>query len=59
MLKRMIREDSFLATIFVGEAVSDKVLNSLKKDLPEEYPNVEFDIRRGDQPVYNYIVGIE
>ena len=59
MLKRMIREDSFLATIFVGEAVSDKVLNSLKKDLPEAYPNVEFDIRRGDQPVYNYIVGIE
>ena len=59
MLKKMIREDSFLATIFVGEGVSDKTLNNLKKDLPEQYPNVEFDIRRGDQPVYNYIVGIE
>ena len=59
MLKKMIREDSFLATIFVGEGVSDKILNNLKKDLPEQYPNVEFDIRRGDQPVYNYIVGIE
>ena len=55
----MIREDSYLATIFVGEAVSDKVFNSIKKTLPEEYPNVEFDIRRGDQPVYNYLVGIE
>ncbi len=59
MLKKMIREDSFLATIFVGEGVSDKIMNTLKKDLPEQYPNVEFDIRRGDQPVYNYIVGIE
>ncbi len=59
MLKKMIREDNYLATIFVGEAVSEKVLNSLKKDLPETYPNIEFDIRRGDQPVYNYIVGIE
>ena len=59
MLKKMIREDSYLATIFVGEAVSDKVFNSIKKTLPEEYPNVEFDIRRGDQPVYNYLVGIE
>ena len=59
MLKRMIREDSFLATIFVGEGVNEKILNNLKKDLPEQYPNVEFDIRRGDQPVYNYIVGIE
>ena len=59
MLKKMIREDSYLATIFVGEGVSDKIMNNLKKDLPEEYPNVEFDIRRGDQPVYNYLVGIE
>jgi len=59
MLKRMIREDSYLATIFVGEGVSDKVLATLQKELPEVYPNVEFDIRRGDQPVYNYLVGIE
>lgn len=59
MLKKMIREDSYLATIFVGEGVSEKQLNILKKDLPEQYPHVEFDIRRGDQPVYNYIVGIE
>ena len=59
MLKKMIREDSYLATIFVGEGVPEKTLNALQKDLPEEYPNVEFDIRRGDQPVYNYIVGIE
>jgi len=59
MLKKMIRDDSYLATIFVGEAVSNKILDQLKKDLPEAYPNVEFDIRRGDQPVYNYLVGIE
>ena len=59
MLKKMIREDSYLATVFVGEGVSEKQLNILKKDLPEQYPHVEFDIRRGDQPVYNYIVGIE
>ena len=59
MLKKMIRDDSYLATIFVGEGVSEKILNQLKKDLPEQYPAVEFDIRRGDQPVYNYLVGIE
>ena len=59
MLKKMIRADSYLATIFVGEAVSDKALATLQKELPEAYPNVEFDIRRGDQPVYNYLVGIE
>ena len=59
MLKKMIRDDSYLATIFVGEGVNDKILKQLQKDLPEQYPEVEFDIRRGDQPVYNYLVGIE
>ena len=59
MLKKAITEDNYLATIFVGENVSDKVLKELKEDLPETYPNIEFDIRRGDQPVYDYLVGIE
>ena len=59
MLKKMIKQDNYLATIFVGEDVSDKVLENLKKDLPEVYPNIEFDIRRGNQPVYNFLVGIE
>ncbi len=59
MLKKMIKEDNYLATIFVGEDVSDKLLATLKKELPGTYPNIEFDIRRGDQPVYNFLVGIE
>lgn len=59
MLKKAITEDNYLATIFVGESVSDKILKELKEDLPETYPNIEFDIRRGDQPVYDYLVGIE
>ncbi|MBQ0009436.1 MAG: DAK2 domain-containing protein [Firmicutes bacterium] len=59
MLKKAITEDNYLATIFVGENVSDKILKELKEDLPETYPNIEFDIRRGDQPVYDYLVGIE
>lgn len=59
MLKKAIKEDNYLATIFVGESVSDKVLKELKEELPETYPNIEFDIRRGDQPVYDFLVGIE
>ena len=59
MLKKAITDDNYLATIFVGENVSDKTLKELKEELPEIYPNIEFDIRRGDQPVYDYLVGIE
>lgn len=59
MLKKMIKEDNYLATIFVGEDVPDKIMKELQKELPETYPNIDFDIRRGDQPVYHYLVGIE
>ena len=59
MLRKMIKEDNYLATIFVGSNVSEKIFNELKKDLPKTYPNIEFDIRRGNQPVYDYLVGIE
>ncbi len=59
MLKKMIKEDNYLATIFVGEDVPDKIMKELQKELPETYPHIDFDIRRGDQPVYHYLVGIE
>lgn len=58
-LKKMIHDDNYLATIFVGREVEDKTLNKLIRELPEMYPSMEFDIRRGDQPVYSYLVGIE
>lgn len=59
MLKSMIKEDSYLATIFIGESVSQKLEDELKEELPNDYPNVEFDIQKGNQPVYDFIVGIE
>ena len=59
MLKKMIKKDNYLATIFVGENVTEKTFETIKKDLPQLYPDVEFDLRRGDQPVYDYLVGIE
>lgn len=58
-LKKMIKDDNYLATIFVGEGVDEKIVAKISKDLQELYPNMEFDIKRGDQPVYSYIVGIE
>lgn len=58
-LKKMIKDDNYLATIFVGRDVDEKTFNRLTRELPELYPAIEFDIRRGDQPVYSYLIGIE
>lgn len=58
-LKKMIKDDNYLATIFVGRDVDEKTFNHLSRELPDMYPSIEFDIRRGDQPVYSYLIGIE
>ena len=58
-LKMMIKDDNYLATIFVGRDVEEITMNKLIRELPDLYPSIEFDIRRGDQPVYSYLIGIE
>ena len=32
---------------------------SKKDEFNNEYPDFEFDIRKGNQPVYSFIVGVE
>lgn len=59
MLKKVISDENYLATIFVGQDVNDKLMKEIEEELPKLYPNMEFDISRGDQPVYNFLVGVE
>ncbi len=59
LLDHMITEDSYLVSIFVGEDVSEDEFTSLSNELPNKYPNVEFDIKKGEQPVYSFLLGVE
>lgn len=59
LLDKMIDEESFLVTIFIGEDVSNKEEENLKEKLTIKYPELEFDILRGEQPVYSFLVGVE
>ncbi len=59
LLKQMIDDDSYLVTIFVGEDIDDKTLAEIEVMLPKTYPNVEFDIQVGKQPVYSFLIGVE
>ena len=59
LLASMITDESFLVTILIGEGVDEKQEKALTEKLKKKYENVEFDIRHGDQPVYNFLIGVE
>lgn len=59
LIKHLVDEDSALVTILYGEDVSDEDANALIDEFNNEYPDLEFDIRKGNQPVYSFIVGVE
>ena len=59
LLETMIDDESYLVSIFVGEDVNEYDLNRVVQELPKKHQNVEFDIRKGDQPVYSFLIGVE
>ena len=59
LLSSMVNSETFLITILVGEDVKDEDIETITTRLEKKYPEVELDIRRGDQPVYSFLVGVE
>lgn len=60
LLEHMIDEESAMVTILLGEDVAnEQVKNDLEEYVAEHFPDVEGDIRMGNQPVYSFIVGVE
>lgn len=59
LIKHLVDDDSALVTILYGEDVSDEDANALIDEFNNEYSDFEFDIRKGNQPVYSFIVGVE
>ena len=59
LLNSMVNSDSYLITILLGEDVKDEEIQTISTRLAKKYPDAELDIRRGDQPVYSYLVGVE
>ncbi len=59
LIASLIDENSSVATIIFGEDASEEEANKVAKKLEKRFPEVEFDIREGNQPVYAYYVGVE
>lgn len=59
LVENLVDEDSSILTILVGQDINEKEEAKIKDYFDETYNQIDCDIRRGDQPVYSYLVGVE
>ena len=59
LLSAMGMEDAEIGGIYYGEDVSKEEAEALVARLEERWPDVEFDLEFGGQPIYYYIVSVE
>lgn len=59
LVKSMVDENSAILTVILGEDITESEESKLSESLFEQYPELEIDIKRGQQPVYSFLVGVE
>lgn len=58
-LDTMVDEDAGMITIFTGEDISEEEHEELYEKVESRYDSCDIDLRKGNQPVYSFIVGVE
>ena len=59
LLDKMIDDESSIITVLVGADVNDELRNEVANKIGVTYSDLDLDIRKGDQPVYSFLIGIE
>lgn len=59
LLKSMIVEGEEIVTVIYGDSVRVDQASELVKHVSENFPDVEFDIQYGGQPLYSFIFSVE
>lgn len=54
-----ILEDTELVSIYYGAGIQEKEASALCEKLENKYPDVEFELQYGGQPVYYYMISAE
>lgn len=58
VMEKMI-EDHELLTIYYGEGVTEPEAQKLVENLSQKYPDVDFELHLGGQPLYYYLISLE
>lgn len=59
LLESMLDEMSSIITLIYGEDVSDEEANAFAERIKAEHDDLDVDVRKGNQPVYSFIIGVE
>lgn len=59
LVEQMVDEDSELVTVIVGEDGDEATVEALEDQVLARYPDLEFEVIQGDQPVYHYFVSVD
>ncbi|MCF0112753.1 MAG: DAK2 domain-containing protein [Bacilli bacterium] len=60
LLGALVDDDAAVVTVLVGEDITAEEEEKITAELTEKYgEQCEVDVKRGDQPVYSYLVGVE
>ena len=59
IIKGSVNDDTALVTVFYGSDTTEEDADKLCEEAQNLYPDVEFSVLYGGQPVYNYFISIE
>lgn len=59
LIEKMLDDDSAMITVLCGNDVSDDEQQDILSFIETKYPDVNVDCRKGDQPVYSFLIGVE
>ena len=59
LLDSMLDEMSSIVTIIYGEDVSDEEAKAFVDEIASQHEDLDIDMRKGGQPVYSFIIGVE
>lgn len=59
LLSTLLNEESEILTVITGEDAQSDMTIQLEEWVENEYPDVEIEIHKGDQPIYPYLFAVE
>lgn len=59
LLDEMVNEDTAIITILFGNDVTKEEEEMVSDYIKSKYSDCDLDLRRGEQPIYSFLVGIE
>ena len=59
ILKQLVKRDSTYITVLYGKDLPQDKAEALEKEIAEKYPNLDYSVVSGGQPVYHYIISVE